>query len=188
MPGFERRRHSLALQFFPNLSWYSLVQGSRSGCVEINVVVQTPCFCPIFIHLDICSCWYSGGIKSFYHFSGMILLESSAKVFAICIWLTGEPELSCLNFTIVKWSWAIYEALQCGCELTKAEQSFQGMEPISVLFVVWAVLQQLMFRPPEQFCVFSHFRLCWVRPQLWKRTVTGARRVSMTDLGRGKNL
>lgn len=51
-------------------------------------------------------------------------------------------------------------------------------------FVVWAVLQQLMFRPAEQFGVFSHFR---VRPQLWRRGLTGARRVSMTDLGRGKN-
>lgn len=53
---FERRRYSLALQFFPNLSWWCLVQSSHSGYVGINVVVQTSCFYPIFIHLNICFC------------------------------------------------------------------------------------------------------------------------------------
>lgn len=78
---------------------------------------------------------------------------------------------------------------QCGCELTKAEQSFQGMEPISVVLSGWAVLQPLMFRPLDQFFVFSweNFELDQVRHQLWKHSVTGAKRVSMTDLGRGKN-
>lgn len=143
VPGFERRRYIPARQFFPNPYWYRLVQGSCSGCAAINAVVQTPCFCPIFIHLVICFCWFfkmklSDGIKSFCQFSGTILLECSVRVPAICVWLTGEPELSCLIFTIVKRSWTVYEDCQCSWELTKAEQSFQGMEPISG--VIWAGL------------------------------------------------
>lgn len=145
MPGFEKRRYILAPQFFPNPSWYCLVQGLCSGCVAVNVVVQTPCFCPIFIHLVICFCWFftmklSDGIKSLCQFSGMILLESSVRVPAICIWLTGEPELSCLSFTILNGHELYMRIFSPSVDSPKQNRAFRAQSPSPWCYLGCAVL------------------------------------------------